>query len=125
MYEKYVLKGNDYELGLKAGEIFKDPINKEIDKYLKMLDDEKTSLQVDKIINKIKNELPRCLDEIYGRADGANVDRRALVLFYSPEVYTKLDACTTAIYKKDDRVLFSHNEDDYECNHENRKLFKR
>lgn len=124
MYERYVLKGNDYELGLKAGEIFKDPINKEIDKYLKMLDDEKTSLQVDKIINKIKNDLPRCLDEIYGRADGANVDRRALVLFYSPEVYTKLDACTTAIYKKDDRVLFSHNEDDYDCNHENRKLFK-
>lgn len=124
MYERLVLKGSDYEIGLQAGLIFKAPINNEIDKYSKMLEDEETSIIVDKIIYKIQNELPRCLLEIYGRADGANVDRKTLVLFYSPEVYTKLDSCTTAIYKKQDRVLFSHNEDDYDCDHENRKLFK-
>ncbi|MBR0461312.1 MAG: hypothetical protein IJJ00_01185 [Erysipelotrichaceae bacterium] len=124
MYDKYILKGNDYEIGVKAGKIFKKPINEEIGIYVKMLEDEKTSAITDKIILTMEKELPRCLQEIYGRADGAAVDPKAMVLFYSPEVYTKVDGCTTAVFKKDDRVLFCHNEDDIGCNHENRNLMK-
>ena len=124
MYDKFILKGSDHEIGVKAGRIFKDPINAEIGIYEKMLEDEKTAVITERIISHMEKDLPRCLDEIYGRADGAGVDRKALVLFYSPEVYTEVDGCTTAFLKKKDRILFSHNEDDVACTHVNRNLLK-
>lgn len=124
MYSRHIFKGDDYTIGLLVGKLFKDEINKDIKEYYEMIQNEKYSLITDQIIKKLLQRLPRVLNEIYGRADGAQVDRRVMVLFYSPEVYTKIDACTTAIYKKKDRILFSHNEDDYGCSHLNRNLLK-
>lgn len=124
MFNKYLIKGNMYELGLRQGEIFTKAINEEISKYEELLKEERIANITDGIIEKIKKDFPNSLDELYGKADGAKVDRRALVLMHSPEVYSKFDGCTTAIYKKADRVLFSHNEDDQGYNHENTALIK-
>lgn len=124
MYSSYIVNGDDYQNGLKVGEIFKRPINEKIKEFVELIKEDYYSNLIDKTIFNIEKYFPLCLKEIYGRADGANVNRRAMVLFYNPEIYNKLDACTTAIYKKDKHVLFSHNEDDYYCNHENRCLIK-
>ena len=124
MYDRYILKGSVYEMGLEAGRIFKDPINAEIAEYEERLKDEKTAALVRNIEDRMRAELPLCLEELYGRADGAGVNREALILFYSPEVYLKPDGCTTVFYRKKDRVLFSHNEDDEDCDHKNRALIK-
>ena len=124
MFNKYLIKGNMYEIGYKQGEIFAEAINKEINNYLELLKEGRISKITDKIIEKIKNDFPNLLDELYGKADGAKVDRRALILMHSPEVYSKFDGCTTAIFNKGDRVLFSHNEDDQGYNHENTALVK-
>ena len=112
MFNIYKVKGNRYEMGYKLGEIFIKPINDNINRFLDMLKDDEINRKLDNAISLIEINAPECLDELKGKAKGASVDERALVLMHYPEIYTEPYSCTTAIYKKNDRVLFSHNEDD-------------
>lgn len=124
MFNIHKVKGSRYEMGYQLGEIFKKPINDNINRFLDMLKDEEINRKLDNAISLIESNVPECLQELKGKAKGAEVDERALILMHYPEIYTEPYSCTTAIYKKSDRVLFSHNEDDYGFNNENIAIVK-
>ena len=85
--KKYIVSGNDYDMGYKVGNIFKEYLQNEIKKYdEKMLNKNIYSI-VKKLELKLKEESFSCLEEIYGRADGAEVSRDSLLLMFFPEIY--------------------------------------
>lgn len=123
--KKYIVSGNDYDMGYKVGNIFKEYLQNEIKKYdEKMLNKNIYSI-VKKLELKLKEESFSCLEEIYGRADGAEVSRDSLLLMFFPEIYKRIDGCTTLILKdRNGKFLFSHNEDDKRYTSENTALIK-
>lgn len=122
MLNYFEVSGTDYEMGFQIGEYFKEYLNKRIDEF-----DKKVNLakeKIDFLKEKMEKNFPNLLQEIYGRADGANVPRDSLLLMFFPEVYKRIDGCTTVIVKKNDSVLFCHNEDNKNFTLENTALIK-
>ena len=101
--------GSEYEMGFAIGKFFKDYLNKKIVKYEKLICNFDKELNY--IENKLKNEYPNCLEEIYGRADGAEISRKALLLLYSPELLWEVDGCTDIILKNKYGIFLCHNSD--------------
>ncbi len=103
---------NEYEIGYKLGEIFKEYLQEKIIIHEERLKKDKIKEAVLQLEKKLKKEYPQYLEEIYGRAEGAEVDKLALLLMFCPEIYKAIGGCTTIIAKqKEERVLFCHNED--------------
>ncbi len=100
-------------MGYQIGKKFKKYLSTVISKYECKLPQAIDSVK--HLEMKLKALLPNCLDEIYGRADGAEVSRDAMLLLFFPEIFKRIDGCTTAIVKKSDKVLFVHNEDEKNC----------
>lgn len=122
MLNYFEVSGTDYEMGFQIGSYFKKYLNKRIIEF-----DKKVNLAKEKINylkNKLEQNFPNLLQEIYGRADGANVSKDSLLLMFFPEVYKRIDGCTTVIVKKNDSVLFCHNEDNKNFTLENTALIK-
>ncbi|MEG2351543.1 MAG: C45 family peptidase [Bacilli bacterium] len=125
MIKIFEVQGTDYEMGCQIGKQFKKYLQKAIRKYEKKLDSKVIYLKVKEMEDKCKKDYPRCLEEIYGRADGSEVSRDAMLLMFFPEVYKKADGCTTLIFKKEkDNFLFCHNEDGKSYNSNNVALIK-
>ncbi len=125
MIKLFEVRGTNYDMGKQIGENFKDYLKKIIIKYEEKILDNDVYIKVKELEKKLKEEFPKCLEEIYGRADGANVSRDALLLCFFPEIFKQVDGCTTVILKKkNNTVLFSHNEDDRNYNINNIALIK-
>lgn len=124
MFKKIIVKGSNYDMGFELGKFFKKPIQDTIETYIDKLKNPSIAKVIENNIENVKNTFPHIYEELLGKAEGSEVDFKALFLMHSPEVLDKVDGCTTAIYKLNDRVLFSHNEDDKGCNHENTVLVK-
>lgn len=122
MLNYFEVSGTDYEMGFQISTYFKDYLNKRIIDFNKKVN--LTKEKIDFLKEKMKNNFPNLLQEIYGRADGAQVSRDSLLLMFFPEVYKRLDGCTTVIVKKINSVLFCHNEDNSKFNLENTALIK-
>lgn len=113
MLELFEVKGTDYEMGFQIGRKFREYLQTRITSFDEMTAEYAT------VIDALKKELtalfPNLLQEIFGRADGAEISRDAYLLMLFPELYRKTEGCTTLILKKSDgEVLFAHN-DDNEC----------
>lgn len=120
---KYIeTKGNDYNIGYQIGEYFRNYLQKRIIDFDAKV--EKVFDKIKRLEGKIKTNFPKLLQEIYGRADGAQISRDSLLLMFFPEIYNRIDGCTTVILKKSDRVLFAHNEDNSNFTEENVALIK-
>ncbi len=74
--------------------------------------------------DRIAQALPDCLDEIYGRADGAGVDRLLMLFVLAPELYGGTDDCTTVMCRTPRASLFAHNEDSATANLQNVALVR-
>lgn len=123
--KKYIVNGTDYDMGYKVGVIFKKYLHDRIKKYDEKLLNEKVYLKVKELELKLEKEAYSCLQEIYGRADGALVNRDSMLLMFFPEIYRKVDGCTTLIMKNNKgNFLFSHNEDNINYTSENTALIK-
>lgn len=120
---KYLeVKGTDYEMGYQVGEYFRPYLQSRISVF-----DKKVDLAKDKIKslkNKLETTFPCLLQEIYGRADGAGISRNGFLLMLFPEIYNRIDGCTTVIVKKENSVLLAHNEDNCFFNSDNVALIK-
>lgn len=107
------VKGTDYEMGFAIGNKFKNYLQNRITEF-----DQKAPKYSDCIAafeDKLKAGFPYLLQEIYGRADGAEISRKSYLLMLFPELFRKSEGCTTlALKKQDGSVLFAHN-DDNEC----------
>lgn len=124
MFNKYTFKGNYNDFGYQTGIIFKDAIKANINKYIDLLNNQIVLDRLNYAQDLIKTKLPNCYEELLGKAEGSGVDIKPLILMHCPELIDKIDGCTTAIYKKDNCVLFSHNEDDKGYDHSNTALVK-
>lgn len=103
---------SNYEIGYEIGKIFKDYLQKNITKYEEKLNNKDILKKVEETIRISIIKYPNHVEEIYGRADGAQIDRKALFYMMFPELYEGTDGCTTIIVKtSSNRVLFAHNED--------------
>lgn len=106
------LTGNDYEIGYKIGEQFREPLQLFSKRFKEMFENnEEVRKDVNYQINLIKEIYPNSLEEIYGRADGAKISREVYMLLSCPEIYKGRDGCTTLMLKKRNSTLFAHNED--------------
>lgn len=119
------VSGSNYEIGYKLGKHFKNYLNNVIKKYDEKIKYKNIYEDVKNMENKLKREFPQYLDEIYGRADGACLSRDSILLMFFPEIFKQPDGCTTLIMRnKDNKYLFSHNEDDRNYNSDNIALVK-
>lgn len=109
---KFEVTGTEYEMGFKIGEKFKMYLQNKVKIYDEKITNPIMYSKVKEMENKLKKEFPKCLEEIYGRADGAQVSRDSLLLMFFPEIFKSIDGCTTILLKKSNgKFLFSHNED--------------
>ena len=119
-------KGTDYELGFQVGDFFKAELAKMAGRAESLLrEKEKTAEYVKMAKEKLSAEYPASRDEVFGRADGAGIDRDVMLLLLSPDIMELEGGCTTVILKKPDgSFLLSHNEDDHDYSPENTAVIK-
>ena len=109
---KYLeISGTYYDFGFQIGKYFKRYLNKIIEPYREKIKVKKVNKYVNLLENKLEKLFPNCLEEIYGRADGAKIERKTMLLLFFPEIFKNIDGCTTIIVKQQDNFLFAHNED--------------
>lgn len=118
----FEVNGNDYQMGYGIGKVFKPYLNSVIGEYMDALPDYMDRIRL--LESKLAASLPNCLAELYGRADGAGVERNAMLLYMFPEICGRTDGCTTVTIKTADNVLFAHNEDDRNFNEDNVALVR-
>lgn len=107
------LNGTPYEKGKISGNFFKKVIQKSIPFYENLLHDLEIKQTSNLLLLELKETYPDYYEEIKGKADGAKVDFQAFFLMMCPELFEKIDHCTTIICKdKDGKFILSHNEDD-------------
>ncbi len=110
MLELFEVRGTDYEMGVQIGRKFKDYLQKRIPSFDKMIAG--YSAVIDTFQKKLEVQFPKLLQEIYGRADGAEISRSSYLLMLFPELYRNIEGCTTLFLKKaDGEFLFAHNDD--------------
>lgn len=101
------LTGDGYELGLKVAEIFRDNIDI-AKKGRNSFDEEELEI----VIKNIEKEYPEYLQEMYGRADRLQIDRKEFLADICFSGFIRNEACTDIIVKVDeDEVISGHNED--------------
>ena len=122
MLKYFEVNGSDYEMGFQIGQFFKDYLKTRILDFDKKYHLVKQKVETLKI--KLEKSFPNLLQEIYGRADGAEISRNSVLLMFFPEIYKRIDGCTTVIVKKQNSVLFAHNEDNTVFNESNVALIK-
>ncbi len=107
------ISGNEYELGMNFGKIFKADITENVKQAEQEMQD--PSIQADfKIVKKkLETDFSQQLEHIYGRADGAGVDRDLYLLFLCYELWEdrNIDRCSDIIVKQDNQIIMGHNED--------------
>lgn len=110
MIKIFEVGGSHYDMGLAIGRQFKHYLDgvmpivcARVPKYRERI----SALQ-----DQLRRSMPNCLDEILGRADGAETSREAMLLYMFPEICGGVHGCTTVAYNKGGRALFAHNEDD-------------
>ena len=115
-----VVKGDAYSMGVALGVCFKDCLQRTIGQYGEALKKEDIYRRVKELEEKLCVSFKEGLQEIYGRADGAGIDRDAMLLLFFPEVFKKAEGCTTIMLRKHNgSLLFCHNEDDKEFSVDN------
>lgn len=101
-----------YELGQQFANLFDINLVPKFKYYEELLQDDRISTNLKIVKTKLQNIYPEYLNEIYGRADGFNINRDAYLLQICFEIYDFKQACTDIIIKKDNgEILLGHNED--------------
>ncbi len=118
----FEVTGDDYRMGVLIGRHFRDYLGGIEAGFAAMLPGH--IQRVKALESKLAKRLPSCLDEIYGRADGAGVSRDVMLLIMFPEIYGGTDGCTTAYFKTADRAILAHNEDSSTMNLDNVALIR-
>lgn len=101
------LIGEGYQLGLKVAEIFRNNIDI-TKKDGNSFDEDELEI----VINNIEKQYPKYLQEMYGRADGLQIDRKEFLADICFSGFIKNEACTDIVVRvNDNEVISGHNED--------------
>lgn len=114
--------GDDYRMGTLIGKHFHDYLAGIEAGFAAMLPGHIERVKA--LEANLAVKLPRCLAEIYGRADGAGVSRDVMLLIMFPEIYGGTDGCTTAYLKTKRTAMLAHNEDSATMNIDNVALVR-
>lgn len=106
------LEGDAYTVGTRLGVRFQPYLHQIISPYEEKAKEIKIRKHLNQLEEKMNILCPESLQEVYGRADGAKIDRQAMLLLLSPELYHGEGGCTNIVLKKaNGNILFAHNED--------------
>lgn len=122
MIDYFEVSGNNYQMGAQIGLHFHDYLASIEAGFAAMLPGH--SERVKALETKLAANLPGCLDEIYGRADGAGVNRDVMLLIMFPEIYGGTDGCTSVYLKTPRGAMLAHNEDSASMNINNVALVR-
>lgn len=107
------IKGTAYEKGRLSGIELRQAIQNEVENYKYLLHNKEVMDKINKVKKVVESTLPEYLQEIYGRADGALVNRDLYFSIMCPEILNEGVGCTSLVYKrKDGTFILAHNEDD-------------
>lgn len=102
-----------YENGIITGKEMSIPIKKYSEKFKHLLNDENIMKKLDIIIKKLEERFPIYLEEVYGRAKGAAIEKKLYLLLMCAEILGEGVGCTSIICRrKDESFIIGHNEDD-------------
>lgn len=119
------VSGTEYEMGFQLGQAFAAYLQSAALGMEETLAQGAIREKAERLEGKLKAQLPACLEEIYGRADGAKIPRSLALLLFFPEISKRADGCTTAVIQRENgKFLFCHNEDDEHYTTENVALVK-
>ena len=122
MIDFFEVSGNDYQMGVLIGRHFSDYLQSIEAGFAAMLPGHIELVK--RLEDNLSRRLKGCLDEIYGRADGAGVARDVMLLIMFPEIYGGTDGCTTLYMKTSRGAMLAHNEDSSTMNLDNVALVK-
>ena len=120
---QFTVSGTPYEMGVQTAKAFYEYL-----KTVREVYEEKSRIPsvrdcVLRLEETLKAQYPDAYQEILGRAEGAEMSKAAALLMFFPEIFKRIDGCTTLMLRrKDGKFLFSHNEDDKGYDHENTAL---
>ncbi len=107
------VSGTPYQMGFRLGQLFASGLKSLEAHYLDLLNNEMVQQHLANLTAKLKAEFNDGYQEILGRADGADIDERAALLMFFPEITKRIDGCTDVIIKDEEGHFYlSHNEDD-------------
>ena len=109
----FEVSGSPYRMGQQIGRRFRRVLQRKcVRAEAKWMNDEMQG-KLAAIEMKLEQSFPEALEEIRGKAEGAEVPLSTLLLLNSPELLLKEDGCTTVIMKDSaGRPFLSHNEDE-------------
>ncbi len=122
MIDFFEVNGNDYQMGVLIGQHFHGYLESIEAGFAAMLPGH--IQRVKALEANLAKKLPRCLDEIYGRADGSGVSRDVMLLIMFPEIYGGTDGCTSVYLKTPVNAMLAHNEDSATMNIDNVALVR-
>lgn len=107
------IEGNEYELGAQIGKIFQEDIQENIEFVKEKMDNPYIKKDFDIVKSKIENQYPEQLQHVFGRADGAGVNRDLYLLFLCYELWEDRDPehCSDIMIRQGDHIVMGHNED--------------
>lgn len=106
------VEGNLYTRSFKLGKIYKEDIQRNCKNISHLLNDTKINDILNIVKSKLEKLYPEYVQEVYGKADGAEVDRYSYLLYICYEIYTERERCTDVIIKlNNNKIIGGHNED--------------
>lgn len=114
-YDKGIveIKGNtNYEISFQFGKLLKWGYKQGEKDLVKKLKDPRIGDYISKLLKKLEKEYPYILEDLRGRADGAGIDVKVMLLNYCYEVQRKTsEHCSSIIVHTKNNIILAHNED--------------
>lgn len=102
----------DYEVGFQFGKLLRWGYKQSEKDLLKKLDNPKVCDYIENLLSQLERDYPFVVDDLKGRADGAGVDLKLMLLNYCYEVQNKInESCSSIIVHTKDNIILAHNED--------------
>ena len=118
------VSGTLYEKGVQLGKAFRTSIQADMESIHELWKEEDIRDRFLIVKRKLEEKYADLLEEVYGRADGACVDRDDYLLFLCPEIYTYHDSCTDIIVKNHNHEIVGGHNEDGDYNLDNTALVK-
>ena len=107
------IKGEtNYDVSYQFGKLLKWGYKQSEKELLKKLKNEKINKYIENLIEQLKKEYPFVIEDLQGRADGAGVDLKVMLLNYCYEIQDKVgEHCSSIIVHTKNNIILAHNED--------------
>lgn len=107
------IEGTEYELGVQIGKIFLEDMKEDVLLVKEKMLDSHIKSDFDIVKSNLEADFPEQLQHVFGRADGAGVDRDLYLLFLCYELWEDRasEHCSDIIIRQGNHIIMGHNED--------------